>query len=64
MSIPETVTELLEPVVATLDVELLYVEWNGNSLRVVVDRTWGPEEVIDKTNGITTQQLADVNRLI
>lgn len=64
MSIPETVTELLGPVVATLDVELLDVEWNGNSLRVVVDRTWGPEEVIDKTDGITTQQLADVNRLI
>lgn len=64
MSIPETVTELLEPVVATLDVELLDVEWNGNSLRVVVDRTWAPGEVVDKTNGITTQQLADVNRLI
>lgn len=64
MSIPETVTELLGPVVATLDVELLDVEWNGNSLRVVVDRTWAPGEVIDKTNGITTQQLADVNRLI
>ena len=64
MSIPETVTELLAPVVATLDVELLDVEWNGNSLRVVVDRTWAPGEVIDKTNGITTQQLADVNRLI
>ncbi len=64
MSIPESVTELLEPLVATLDVELLDVEWNGNSLRVVVDRTWGPDEVIDKTNGITTQQLAAVNRLI
>lgn len=64
MSIPETVTELLEPVVATLDVEILDIEWNGNSLRVVVDRTWAPDEVIDKTNGITTQQLADVNRLI
>lgn len=64
MSIPETVTELLEPVVATLDVEILDIEWNGNSLRVVVDRLWGADEVIDKTNGITTQQLADVNRLI
>ena len=61
MSIEKTVTELL---VATLDVEILDIEWNGNSLRVVVDRTWGPDEVIDKTNGITTQQLADVNRLI
>lgn len=64
MSIPDTVTELLEPVVATLDVELLDVEWNGNSLRVVVDRVWPQDEVADKTNGITTQQLADVNRLI
>jgi len=64
MSIEETVTELLEPVVATLDVEILDIEWNGQSLRLVVDRTWGPDEVIDKTNGITTQQLADVNRLV
>ncbi len=64
MSIPDTVTELLEPVVATLDVELIDVEWNGNSLRIVVDRVWTQDEVIDKTNGITTQQLADVNRLI
>ncbi len=64
MSIEATVTELLEPVVATLDVEILDIEWNGNSLRVVVDRTWGPDEIIDKTNGITTQQLADVNRLV
>ncbi len=64
MSIPETVTELLEPVIATLDVELLDVEWNGNSLRVVVDRRWGPGDEVDKTDGITTQQLADVNRLI
>ena len=64
MSIPDTVTELLEPLVATLDVELLDVEWNGNSLRVVVDRIRPDDEALDKTNGITTQQLADVNRLI
>lgn len=64
MSIPETVSELLEPVVATLDVELLDVEWNGNSLRVVVDRLWAEGEVPDKKNGITTSQLQDVNRLI
>ena len=64
MSIPDAVTELLEPVVATLDVELLDVEWNGNSLRVVVDRIRADGEAADKTNGITTQQLADVNRLI
>lgn len=64
MSIPETVSELLEPVVATLDVELLDVEWNGNSLRVVVDRVWPADQPIDKTDGVTTQQLADVNRLI
>ncbi len=64
MGIPETITELLEPVVATLDVEILDVEWNGNSLRLVVDRLWAEGEVADKTNGITTSQLQEVNRLI
>lgn len=64
MTIPETITALLEPVVASLGVELVDVEWNGNSLRIVVDRLWGDDEVADKKNGVTTQQLASVNRMI
>lgn len=55
MGITETVTDLLDPVVATLDVELVDVEWNGNTLRVVID---GPSD-----QGVTTDQLAKVNRL-
>ncbi len=64
MGIPETVTELLEPVIETLEVELLDVEWNGNSLRIVVDRMLAEGEVHDRTNGVTSDQLAQVNRLI
>ncbi len=55
MGITETVTDLLDPVVATLDVELVDVEWNGNTLRIVVDGL--------ADNGITTEQLTKVNRL-
>jgi len=64
MGIPETITELLEPVVATLDVELLDVEWNGNSLRIVVDRQRQDGDDVDKSNGVTTSELQAVNRLI
>lgn len=48
------VFELLAPVVATADVELLDVEWTGGTLRVVLDRP----------DGVTTEQLTSVNRLI
>lgn len=54
MAIPETVTELLGPVVATLGVELVDVEWSGSTLRVVVDAE----------DRITTEQLTQVNRLV
>ncbi len=54
MSVADTVTELLSPVIETLGVELIDVEWVGSSLRVVVDE--GP--------GITTDRLTEVNRLI
>lgn len=54
MSVADTVTELLSPVVETLGVELIDVEWVGSSLRVVVDQE----------GGITTNRLAEVNRLL
>jgi ribosome maturation factor RimP len=54
MGIPETVMELLDSVVATIDVELVDVEYNGNTLRVIVDQP----------NGISTGLLAKVNRLV
>ncbi len=54
MPVADTVSELLAPVVATLGVELIDVEWVGSSLRVVVD----------EGDGITTDRLAEVNRLI
>lgn len=54
MPVAETVTELLRPVVDMLGVELIDVEWVGSSLRVVVD----------EGDGITTDRLAEVNRVI
>ncbi|MEZ5225981.1 MAG: NusA N-terminal domain-containing protein [Acidimicrobiales bacterium] len=54
MSVVDNVTELLGPVIDTLGVELIDVEWVGSSLRIVVD----------EADGITTDRLADVNRLI
>ncbi len=54
MSVADTVAELLRPVVATLGVELIDVEWIGASLRVIVD----------EPGGISTDQLASVNRII
>lgn len=54
MSVADTVTELLSPIIGTLGVELIDVEWIGSSLRVVVD----------EGDGITTDRLTEVNRLI
>lgn len=54
MSVVESVQELLEPVIATLGVELIDVEWVGASLRIVVD----------EPGGITTDRLVEVNRLV
>lgn len=52
--VADRVQALLEPVLPTVGVELIDVEWTGGSLRVVVDR----EE------GIATDTLAETNRLI
>ena len=54
MSVQDRVHELLEPVVATLDVELIDVEFNGGILRITVDQD----------EGISTESLTSVNRLI
>src|SRR5688572_26160369 len=60
MSVEERVDELLSPVVATLDVELVDVELAGGILRLTVDR---PDRR-DREDGVTTDQLAKVNRLV
>ncbi len=54
MPVADDVVELLQPVIETLGVELIDVEWVGSSLRVV----------IDQDGGITTDRLTEVNRLI
>lgn len=55
MNVQEQVLELLAPIVATLSVELYDVEFSGSTLRVLVEDTAG---------AITTDRLAQVNRLI
>ncbi len=54
MTTADTVAELLEPVVASLGVELVDVDFNGGVLRITVDQ---PE-------GISTDVLTSVNRTI
>lgn len=64
MTVQDEVQRLLAPIVATLDVELCDVELNGGTLRVVVDEahpTTGDDGLV---RGITTDRLAQVNRLI
>lgn len=55
MNVQEQVLELLAPIVATLSVELYDVEFSGSTLRVLVQEPSG---------AITTDRLAQVNRLI
>ncbi len=54
MGIAEDVAELLGPVVQSLGVDLVDVEHHGQVLRVVVDQD----------GGVTTDTLAQINRLI
>ncbi len=54
MTVEAVVHDLLEGVVETVGVELLDVEFAGGSLRVT----------IDAEGGVTTEQLAQVNRLV
>jgi ribosome maturation factor RimP len=57
VTVQDRVYDLLSPIVATLDVELLDVEFTGGTLRVTVDS-------FDADEGITTESLAQVNRLV
>lgn len=50
----ERVFDLLSPVVESVGVELIDVEWAGGTLRVVVDQA----------DGIATEKLVEVNRLV
>jgi ribosome maturation factor RimP len=52
--VADRVQRLLEPVLPTVGVELIDVEFTGGSLRVVIDRD----------GGISTDALAEANRLI
>lgn len=66
MTVSDTVFDLLAPVVASLGVELIDVEWIGSSLRVVVDeadRSQGSDTGAVTTR-ITTDRLVEVNRII
>jgi ribosome maturation factor RimP len=54
MTVAERVEELLSPVVASLGVELLDVDFAGNTLRLTVD----------EGDGVTSERLAEVNRLV
>lgn len=53
MGVVEDVTEIIKPVVASLDVELVDVEHHGALLRLVVDEPGG---------GIGVDRLAEVNQ--
>ncbi|MCP3990756.1 MAG: ribosome maturation factor RimP [Actinomycetia bacterium] len=55
MTVQERVQELLAPIIATLGVELLEVEFSGNALRLTVEEGDG---------GVTSERLAEVNRLV
>ncbi|MDH3295917.1 MAG: ribosome maturation factor RimP [Acidimicrobiia bacterium] len=52
--VTDKVYDILAPVIATVDAELIDVEWLGGTLRLVVDAE----------GGVTTERLADVNRLV
>lgn len=52
--VADRVNDLLAPVVAALDAELVDVEWAGGTLRLAVDRA----------GGITTDSLAEINRAV
>ncbi len=52
--VADAVHDLLADPVATVDGELIDVEWTGGTLRLVVDAE----------GGITTERLAEINRLV
>lgn len=58
--VADRVHALLAPVVATLGVELVDVQWSGGTLRLAVER----HDATDITDGVTTDTLAEINRLV
>ncbi len=57
--VADRVYALLAPVVATLSVELVDVQWSGGTLRLAIER---PDA--DPEDGVTTDTLAAANRLV
>lgn len=55
--VADRVHALLAPVIATLDVELVDVQWAGGVLRLAIERS-------DSDEGVTTDTLAQINRLV
>jgi ribosome maturation factor RimP len=55
--IADRVHDLLAPMLATVGAELVDVQWAGGTLRIVADRPEGG-------GGITTDGLAEINRLV
>ncbi len=64
MTVPDEVQRLLAPIVATVGVELCDVELSGATLRVLVDEATPVVGDDGLVRGITTDRLAEVNRLI
>lgn len=52
--VAERVHDLVQPALASVDVELVDVEWTGGTLRISVDQG----------GGISTQKLTEVNRVL
>lgn len=64
MTVQDEVQRLLSPIVATVGVELYDVEFSGNTLRVVIEEAEPAVGDDGQVRGITTDRLAQVNRLI
>ena len=59
MALQDRIAELLAPAIASLGLDLVDIDYGGATLRVVVDRPIGSPE-----GGVTTDQLAEVNRTV
>lgn len=64
MTVQDEVQRLLAPIVATVGVELCDVEFSGSTLRVMVDEATPVVGDDGAVRGITTDRLAEINRLI
>lgn len=59
--VADRVHALLAPVVATVDVELVDVQWAGGVLRLAIEKT---DADPSEKDGVSTDTLAQVNRLV